>query len=112
MPVVAVADMFGLSGRRDELIAVLGDAERVARTKPGCRRYAFAAAIAEADRFTLFSEWDDQATLEAHYASPEFASFQFALQGLLARPSEMTVYAVNEATRPLPSRPMDPRDAD
>jgi quinol monooxygenase YgiN len=112
MPVVAVADMFGLSGRREELVAALRGAEADATARPGCRRYTFAAALGDADRFVLVSEWDDQAALDAHYASPSFASFQFALQGLLAKPSEMTVYAVSEAARPLASGPMDPRDAD
>jgi quinol monooxygenase YgiN len=112
MAVVAVADLFGISGRRQELVSVLADAERDAAGRPGCLRYGFASAISEPDHFVLLSEWRDQASLEAHYASTAFASFQFALDGLLARPSEMTVYAVSGAARPLASGPMDPRDAD
>jgi quinol monooxygenase YgiN len=60
----------------------------------------------------LVGEWDSQEALDAHYSSPEFATFQFGLDGLLARPSEMTVYTVGESLRPLNTRPMDPRDAD
>ena len=56
MTIVAVADLFGISGRRQELVG--------------------------------------------------------ALDGLLARPSELTVYSVSGAARPLASGPMDPRDAD
>ena len=40
------------------------------------------------------SEWRDQAALDAHYASTGFANFQFSLDGLLARPSQMTLYSV------------------
>ncbi|HEX6388314.1 MAG TPA: putative quinol monooxygenase [Solirubrobacteraceae bacterium] len=112
MTVVATADMYGISGRRDELVAVLADAERTTAGRPGCRRYVFAAALADRDRFVLVSEWDDQAALDAHYASEEFARFQFALQGLLARPSDMTIYTVSTTARPVASGPMDPRDAD
>jgi quinol monooxygenase YgiN len=112
MTLVAVADMFGISGRRHELEAILADAERAAIGQPGCLRYSFAQALAEPDRFVLLSEWRDQATLDAHYASPEFARFQMSLNGMLARPSEMTVYSATEAARPLPSGPLDPRDAD
>lgn len=75
-------------------------------------RYAFAATIAEPDHFVLISEWRDQASLDAHYASPAFASLQSSLNGLLARPSQMTVYSVSGSARPLASGPMDPRDAD
>jgi quinol monooxygenase YgiN len=110
--VVAVAEMFGIIGRRPELVSLLEDSERLAASESGCRRYTFAATLSDPDRFMLISEWDSQQALDAHYASEAFASFQFGLDGLLARPSEMTVYRVDEAVRPLNTRPMDPRDAD
>jgi hypothetical protein len=50
--------------------------------------------------------------LDAHYRSQEFADFQLGLDGLLARPSESTVYSAEGAVRPVNTRPMDPRDAD
>jgi quinol monooxygenase YgiN len=112
MSIVAISDLFGVSGRRHELIAALAGAEREAADQPGCVRYAFAATIADPDQFVLISEWRDQAALETHYASPGFARFQFSLSGLLARPSQMTVYTVSGSARPLASGPMDPRDAD
>jgi quinol monooxygenase YgiN len=104
--------MFGISGRRDELVAVLGRFEQRAASEPGCRRYGFAAALADPDWFVLVSEWDSQGTLDLHYRSEAFAEFQFALDGLLARPSELTVYSSAGAVRPMDTRPMDPRDAD
>jgi quinol monooxygenase YgiN len=112
MPVLAIADLFGISGRRDELVAALAGAEREAVAQPGCVRYAFAATVADPDHFVLVSEWHDQAAMDAHYGSQGFARFQFSLDGLLARPSEMTVYEISGAARPVASGPMDPRDAD
>jgi quinol monooxygenase YgiN len=112
MSIIAVADLFGISGRREELVTVLVDAEHHAADEPGCVRYTFAATIADPDHFVLIGEWRDEAAMEAHYASSAFATFQLALDGLLARPSEMTVYSVTGAARPLASGPMDPRDAD
>ena len=112
MSIVAVADLFGVSGRRHELMAALTGAEREAAGQPGCVRYSFAATIGEPDHFVLISEWRDQAALDAHYASPGFAGFQSSLHGLLARPSQMTVYSVSGSARPLASGPMDPRTAD
>lgn len=110
--IVAIADMYGVSGRRPELIAVLTDGAREALAKPGCIRYRFAAAIDDPDHFVLVGEWRDQAAMDSHYASPGFAGFQRALNGLLARPSQMTVHAVSRSLRPVASGPMDPRDAD
>jgi quinol monooxygenase YgiN len=112
MSVVAIADLFSISGRRQELRAVLVDAERDAACHPGCVRYSFAATVADPDHFLLVSEWQDQAALDAHYASRGFANFQLSLEGLLAGPSQMTLYSISGSTRPLPSSPLDPRDAD
>src|SRR2546423_7285831 len=112
MSVVAIADLFGISGRRHELRAVLAAAERDAAGQPGCVRYSFAATVADPDHFLLVSEWRDQVALDAHYASTGFANFQFSLDGLLARPSQMTLYSVSGSARPLSSSPLDPRDAD
>jgi hypothetical protein len=50
--------------------------------------------------------------MDAYHRSEEFSRFQFDLDGLLARPSEMTIYSVTGAVRPVPSGPLDPRDAD
>jgi quinol monooxygenase YgiN len=112
MSVIAVADMYGVGGRREDLRAVLAEGQRAAAGKDGCLRYAFSSRLDEPDRYVLLSEWRDQAAMDAHYASAEFAVFQASLHGLLARPSEMVVYTVAGAARPVASRPMDPRDAD
>jgi quinol monooxygenase YgiN len=110
--VIAVGDMFGIAGRRDELRAVMARAEEDAATSPGCRRYVFSATLEDPDHVLLISEWETQGALDAHYRSAAFSAFQFGLEGLLARPSEMTVYTVADAVRPMDVRPMDPRDAD
>lgn len=110
--VIAVADMYGLSGRRAELAEALRAGERAATGHPGCLRYTFAAQVADPDHYVLLSEWRERAAMDAHYASAEFADFQASLHGLLARPSEMVLYAIEGAARPVGSGPMDPRDAD
>jgi quinol monooxygenase YgiN len=68
--------------------------------------------IAVAEMFGMLSDWESQKALDARYRSEAFADFQFGLEGLLARPSELTVYAAEGAVRPLNARPMDPHDAD
>ena len=112
MAVIAVAEMFGVSDRRDELADLLTAYERSAVAEPGCLRYTFAATLADPTQFILWSEWESAEALDAHYRSEGFASFQFDLDGLLARPSEMTIYSGEGAARPVDTRPMDPRDAD
>jgi quinol monooxygenase YgiN len=110
--VIAVGDLFGISGRRAELHALLAASQQDAVGSPGCRRYDFAATLPDPDHVVLISEWDNQAALDQHYRSAAFDAFQFALEGMLARPSEMTVHSIAESVRPTDTRPMDPRDAD
>jgi quinol monooxygenase YgiN len=112
MSVIAIGEMFGIVGRRQELAALLERFERQAADQPGCRRYTFAAALADQTRFVLLSEWESEQALDAHYRSQAFADFQFDLEGLLARPSELTVYPAAGGVRPVDTSPMDPRDAD
>jgi quinol monooxygenase YgiN len=112
MPVLAIADIFGIRGRREELVALLARTERAARDSPGARRYTFAALVEDADRYVLVSEWDSEEAVDAYHRSDTFARYQFDLDGLLARPSEMTIYTVADAVRPVASGPPDPRQAD
>ena len=112
MSIIAVADMYGILGRRDELVALLEAFERRAAEEPGCRRYTFGATLADPTQFVLVSEWDTEDALDSHYRSEAFAEFQFGLDGLLARPSELTVYTADGEARPMSMSPMDPRDAD
>jgi len=100
MAVIAVAEMFGISGRREELAAVLERFEPWATGERGCRRYVFAATLADPSRFVLVSEWDSPESLDEHYNSEAFANFQLDLDGLLARPSGLTVYSAEVAVRP------------
>ena len=112
MSILAVADIYGIAGRRQELVDALAGAQRDATAQDGCLRYALAATLDDPDHFVTISEWRDQAAVDAHYGSREFATFQMALDGLLARPSELTLFDVTGEVRPVPSGPMDPRDAD
>ena len=112
MTLIVVADMFGIAGRRQELAAQLAAAERDARGADGCVRYVVASSLTEPDHYVVVEEWRDEAALQEHYASPAFARFQFALDGLLARLSDATVHTVGASRRLVPSGPMDHRDAD
>jgi quinol monooxygenase YgiN len=65
--VIAIAELFGISGRRLELATLLERFEALAAGDPGCRRYIFAATLADPSRFVLVSEWESQEALDAHY---------------------------------------------
>jgi quinol monooxygenase YgiN len=110
--VVAIAEIFGIGGRRDELLDLFVRTQQQVREVPGSRRYVFAARLEMPDEFVLVSEWDTYDAMAAYHRSEQFARYQFELGGLLARPSEMTIYSVTDTVRPVSSGPPDPRDAD
>jgi quinol monooxygenase YgiN len=112
VPILAIADIYGIAGRRQELLAALTSAQRDASARDGCLRYTITATMEDPDHFVTVAQWRDHAAVDDHYRSEEFASFQMSLDGLLARPSEMTMFDVAGELRPVPSAPMDPRDAD
>jgi quinol monooxygenase YgiN len=112
VPILVIADMYGIAGRHQELATALAGEERDAAAQDGCLRYTVGATLSDRDHYVVVSEWRDQAAVDAHYSSAAFTTFQLSLDGLLARPSEMTMYDVGAGLRPLPSAPMDPRDAD
>jgi hypothetical protein len=84
----------------------------LAARSPGARRCAFAARLDAPDEGVLVREWDSHDVTASYHRSEAFACYQFELDGLLARPSAMTIYSISEAVRPLPSGPLDPRGAD
>jgi quinol monooxygenase YgiN len=112
VPILVIADIYGIAGRHQQLASALAGEERDAAAQDGCLRYSVGTTLSDRDHFVVVSEWRDQAAVDAHYSSAAFATFQLSLNGLLARPSEMTMYDVGATRRPLPSGPMDPRDAD
>jgi quinol monooxygenase YgiN len=110
--VIAIGDLFGISGGREELLAAFAQAAREAAGQPGCVRYSFAEAVGDRDHFILISEWRDKPSMEAHYGSDRFEDFQRSLHGLLARPSELMLYSISGSVHPVARAEMDPRDAD
>ena len=109
--VVAVTEIHGLAGRRDELRELMRATERRVSQEPGCRTYRFAATLEHPDEYLHVQEWDSEETFAGHQRSPAFRDYQRALFGLLARPSDMRIHRAPRTVVPEPSGPGDPRGA-
>ena len=112
MAIVIVGQVFGAAATRDRLVRALLGAQTAARDEEGCLSYVVGSSLEEPTTFVITGHFRDEGALEAHYASPAFAAFQGQLDGLLARTSALEIFEVTAATRPLDSRPLDPRAAD
>jgi quinol monooxygenase YgiN len=73
----------------------------------GCLLFAFAEQLGDPGHFLVVQRWRDQASLEEHYRSPGFASYQAAIGELLVRESELELHRVEETVRPVNSSTLD-----
>ncbi len=69
------------AGREEEALGHLRALTAHSRAEPGCRFYRTHRSPAEPRRFFLYEQYDDQAALEAHRATPHFA--EHVLNGLI-----------------------------
>jgi quinol monooxygenase YgiN len=110
--VVAITEIHGVAGRRDELRALMRATEERVVTEPGCLAYRFAATVEHPDEYLHVQEWTSEDAFAAHQRSPAFQAYQRDLFELLARPSDMRVHRAPRTIVPQPSAPPDPRGVD
>jgi quinol monooxygenase YgiN len=65
------------------------------RAEPGCQAYVFSADPDDPSLVHLFELWDDQASLDAHFASDHMAAWQARAADLPFRSRDITKYLVS-----------------
>jgi quinol monooxygenase YgiN len=106
---VVVAKLAGLTGRAAELRQLLADRATVVRNEDGCLGYDVAERLDEPVSFVIVQTWASSDALRAHFSSGAHASYQHAVDELLATPSEVVIHEVASTTRPSASTsPTDP----
>jgi quinol monooxygenase YgiN len=64
------------------------------RKEAGCLSYTFSADLEAPGRYRIFEEWESDAALQAHFASPHMKRFQQAVGGLGVREMQVQRYEV------------------
>jgi quinol monooxygenase YgiN len=106
---VVVAKLAGLTGRAAELRQLLTDRAIAARGEDGCSGYEVAELLDEPVSFVIVQTWTSAETLRAHFSTEAHASYQHAVDELLATPSEVVIHQVASSTHPSASTsPTDP----
>ena len=104
--IVGLGDIYTQIPRREEVRELMRSTQASVREQPGCIRYTFAEMLDDPGHFVVVQQWRDQAAVEEHYRSPEFAGYQEKIAPLLVRTSELRLHVVTEGVRPLdPSQP-------
>jgi quinol monooxygenase YgiN len=82
--------------RREQAEAAAREMMCETRKEEGCISYTFSADLEQAGRFRIFEEWESDAALAAHFASPHMARFQQAVGGLGVREMKVQRYEVSQ----------------
>ena len=90
--VIAIGDIHARVPDREQVTALMRASETAARAQPGCLYYAFAEALDEPGHFVLVEQWQDERSLDAHYRSAAFASYQEQIGAHLVRSSDLRVF--------------------
>ncbi|WP_120635518.1 putative quinol monooxygenase [Ruegeria sp. EL01] len=72
--VVEVAEA-GVEKARDAALIMVAETLK----EQGCIAYEFSQVLGHTNRFRVYEEWQDQAALEAHFATPHMAAFRAVL---------------------------------
>ena len=67
--------------KRADFVAAAVAMQRASQVEAGCHHYVFAADLEDEAVFHIAEKWDDQAALEAHFATAHMATFQKAIAG-------------------------------
>ncbi|MBS1104522.1 MAG: antibiotic biosynthesis monooxygenase [Deltaproteobacteria bacterium] len=81
--------------RRAAAIATVLRMAEETRKEAGCAQYVFSGDLGDPGRFRIFEEWESQAALDAHFASPHMAAFQTAIAELGVRSMTIRRYEVS-----------------
>jgi quinol monooxygenase YgiN len=109
MSLLVHAEIHGLAGRAADLRELLQDHARgMAAAEGGLGAAVYEPVGAETGELVLQVWWRDEAALRAHYATSEYTRYFQRVGELLARPSDVTVHAIERSYRATGDLSADP----
>lgn len=80
---------------RDTMFEILAPMIEATRAEAGCQAYVFSPDPDDPSLVHLFERWDDQASLDAHFASEHMATWQAKAAELPFRSRDITKYLIS-----------------
>lgn len=81
---------------RAAMLEAFGPIQAATRAEePGCRQYAFSADPLDDVTVLIYEHWEDQASLEAHFAHPNFVKAGKTIGGFRRTGGSMKKYHVD-----------------
>ena len=95
-----------LPEQRNEALALLRWMTQETLQEVGCISYEFFVSLSDANTVLLMQEWENLATLNAHYQTEHMATFMKALPDLLGGQIRTRRFAVHESEPPAEPPPV------
>jgi quinol monooxygenase YgiN len=105
--IIALGDVYAQIPRLEQVRELMRVTQERVREQPGCVSYAFAESLEDPGHFVVAQQWRDQAALDEHYRSHEFASYQDQIADQLVRSSELRLHEVRSSYEPVDSTRLD-----
>jgi quinol monooxygenase YgiN len=84
-----IARLRAQSGQADVVASALLDLVGPSRQEPGCIMYDVCRSQADPNELLVLEEWESQAVLDEHMATPHFKAFAERIGGALAGEPEL-----------------------
>jgi quinol monooxygenase YgiN len=85
------------ASKRDELVGIGQRVAAASRAEPGCIRYQVCQDTENEDEFVFVEEWESEAALQQHFASPHIAEFMAAVPGAIVGPPEVKFHTISSS---------------
>ena len=92
--------------QRDEALELLRWMTQESLQEEGCISYEFFVSLSDANTVLLMQEWENLATLNAHYQTKHMATFMKALPDVLRGQIRTRRFAVHETEAPAEPPPI------
>ncbi len=83
-------------GAREAFFTAVKPMVAATHTEPGCQEYVFSPDPDNSTRIILFEMWDDQAALDAHFATEHMAAFQASMAGIAVAGMDIAKYTISD----------------
>ena len=83
--------------RREQLIEIAQTVAAASRQEPGCISYRIYEDTEADNDFVFVEEWEDDAALQKHFATPHIADFMGAVTGALVAPPDVKFHTIERS---------------
>jgi quinol monooxygenase YgiN len=78
----------------EQAVTAAAGMAKTSRDEPGCLDYKFSIDVEESLVLLLFEQWQSNAALDTHFATPHFAAFSDVLLSSADGPAGFTRYEI------------------